>query len=263
MKELKIFRITDAGPKDNEDSCFVVQYGTSAALACMADGVGGLNRGELASRFITRYVEDWYEEEGERLFRMSGEEVQMRMTDLVMSIHEDLLALSEEKGITRFGSTIDLAVIGNRKMFITHVGDSRVYLFDGKEVRQITTDMTLEEYEKTTGMKVGGVDKDRKPHTLMQCLGNGEIAPYQYEVDIPGSCDIILCSDGLTNRLTTHDIRTELKKKQLGSDALVHLVEQAREAGEGDNITAILIRRRDLEEKKKKQHKKKKQASGT
>lgn len=247
MKELRIYKITDAGPKDNEDSCYVVQHSLTTALACMADGVSSQSAARHTSSFITQYVEDFYEEEGDLIFHSDPEKVQRMMLDLVMDIHNDLLVEAEESGST-LGSTIDLAVIGKGRMFVTHVGDSRVYLYDGKNIEKITEDQTVEQAEKTTGYKYD-IEEKRKAHTLLQCLGSGEVSPYQYDVAIPVTCDILLCSDGLTNRLTNHDITTELKKKQIGSDALLALVKQARKRGESDNITAILIRRREKADK--------------
>lgn len=248
MIELRIYKITDAGPKDNEDSCYVVQHSVTTALACMADGVSSQNAARLTSNFITEYVEDFYEEEGNLIFRSDPDTVQKKMLELVMDIHNDLLAESETSG-SALGSTIDLAVIGKRKMFVTHVGDSRVYLYDGKNIEKITEDQTVEEVEKATGIKFA-VREERKAHLLMQCLGTGEVSPYQYDVDIPITCDILLCSDGLTNRLSNHDLTTELRKKQTGKDALLNLVKKARSNGEPDNITAILIRRREKADKK-------------
>lgn len=247
MKELRIYKITDAGPKDNEDSCYVVQHSLTTALACMADGVSSQSAARRTSSFITQYVEDFYEEEGDQIFRSSPDVVQEMMYGLVMDIHNDLLAEAESCGDT-LGSTIDLAVIGKGRMFVTHVGDSRVYLYDGKTLEKITEDQTVEEAEKTTGLKFD-MDEKRKAHTLMQCMGTGEVSPYQYDVTIPVNCDILLCSDGLTNRLSSIDITTELSRKQPGTEALLALVKKARDKGESDNITAILIRRREKKSK--------------
>lgn len=253
MKETRIYRITDAGPKDNEDSCYVVQHAPTAALACMADGVSSQNAARKTSGFITSYVEDWYEEEGGKIFTSEPEEVKRMMNKLVLDIHSDLLAEAETTGDV-LGSTMDLAIIGNRKMFVSHVGDSRVYLYDGKNIKKITEDQTVEEAEKATGY-IFNVASHRKAHTLMQCMGTGEVSPYLYEEDIPMTCDILLCSDGLTNKLSNGDLTSELKKSQTGSDALLALVKKARERGETDNITAILIRRREKAEKSTKNRK--------
>ena len=244
-KELRIYKITDAGPKPNEDACFVVQHGQCAALACMADGVSSQSSARHTSTFITEYVEDWYEEEGDRLFRSPSEEVTKEMLSLVEDIHNDILAEAEANPGERYGSTMDLVIMGHRKMFVAHVGDSRVYLYDGKDFQKITEDQTVEEAEKTTGFTFE-VEERRKSHTLMQCMGVGDLTPYKYEVDIPATCDIILCTDGLSNRLKAPDFTEELKKKQTGSDALLALVKKARSRGESDNITAILIRRREI-----------------
>lgn len=265
-RELRIYRITDAGPKENEDSCFVVQHTVSldeemdsipvtAALACMADGVSSQSLARFSSDFITGCVEDWYDEEGDRIFRSEATEVMENMHDLVMEIHEDLKKESDKRNIS-VGSTMDLAVMGKRKLFVTHVGDSRVYVYDGKDLVKVTEDQTVAQTEKVTGIRYNEVAENRKEHYLMQCMGVGDISPYQYEVNIPVTCDILLCTDGLTNRLTSYDITTELKKKQTGNDALLSLVKMARKRGEPDNITAILLRRREKPDRQAKGNRK-------
>lgn len=249
MRDIRIYRITDAGPKGNQDACYVSEHDNGKALACIADGVSGQRDGKYTAEFIADYIEDWYDEEGDQIFRSQPETLKEKMLRLVMEMHEDLIAESDSSGLQP-GSTLDLAVMGGRKVFVAHVGDSRVYLFDGRSMKRITEDQTVAEVEKTTGMKFNEIAESRKAHYLMQCIGIGKINPNIYEEDIPQNCDILLCTDGLSNRLTESDMAEELRKKQTGSDALLNLVKKARNAGEGDNITAVLIRRREKPDKR-------------
>ena len=255
MKEIRIYKITDAGPmKDNDDGCYVVQHNDAAAVACIADGVSSQVAARFTSEFITGCVEDWYEEESERIFSSDPATVQSMMTNLVMNMHSDLIKEAKKRGLDEyngFGSTIDLVVIGYRKMFVTHVGDSRVYLFNGTELQKITNDQTVAETEKATGLKYDRIAEEKKAHYLMQCVGVGEMTPTQYEVDIPPSCDILLCTDGLTNRNNDAALVAELGRPQSGADALCHLVTKARNEKEPDNITAVLIRRREKQSARK------------
>ena len=244
MRDLRIYKITDAGPKKNQDSCYVVEHDDGKALACVADGVSKQKHGKHTADFITDCGEDWYDDYGDQIFSSQPEELKEKMLQLVMSMHNALIAESISKELEQ-GSTMDLAVMGGRKVFVAHVGDSRVYVFDGRGMKRVTTDQTVAEVEKMAGIKIDDVVERRKPHCLVQCMGVGEINPNIYEVDIPPSCDILLCTDGFSNRLSEKEMAEELRKIQTGSDALLHLVKKARDAGEGDNITAVLIRRRE------------------
>lgn len=244
---VRLFKISDAGPKNNEDSCYVNQI-DNRILACVADGVGGLAKGEIASGFITRCVENWFNEEGDSLPHKGVNGAKEALEALVRKINDDLLGI-KAKYSYNFGSTVDIALIGDKKLLVVHIGDSRVYLFNGRQVKQITADQTLDEFEKVTGETVSGYENARKEHMLTQCMGSSQINPYLYDIDIPESMDILMCSDGLSNTLTEHDIQRELRKTQTGGEALASLVKKARENGETDNITAVLIRRRTRKSK--------------
>ena len=188
MRDIRIYRITDAGPKGNQDACYVSEHDNGKALACIADGVSGQRDGKYTAEFIADYIEDWYDEEGDQIFRSQPETLKEKMLRLVMEMHEDLIAESDSSGLQP-GSTLDLAVMGGRKVFVAHVGDSRVYLFDGRSMKRITEDQTVAEVEKTTGMKFNEIAESRKAHYLMQCIGIGKINPNIYEEDIPQNCD--------------------------------------------------------------------------
>ena len=79
----------------------------------------------------------------------------------------------------------------------------------------------------------------------MQCMGTGNISPKLYTGVLPENFDILLCSDGLSNKLNEVDIKKMLKKSNSCSAALNRMIETSRQRGEEDNITGILIRRRN------------------
>lgn len=233
----------DAGERNNEDSAYIKMDDSNTFVAVIADGVGGLNDGEIASRYITKAVEVWFRDFGESLRRLTIEEVLTEMERVTIRIHEELLDIASECG-KRFGSTMTFAIIGRKKYAIVQVGDSRAYMHDGSWVTLITKDQTVAEYEKETGEKLGHVPEQRKAHTLLQCMGMGEISPKTYTGVLPRNFDILLCSDGLSNTLTEVDIKREVKESPSCATALNRMIRIARTRGEKDNITGILIRRR-------------------
>lgn len=240
----------DAGERNNEDSAYLKLDNSGVLVAVIADGVGGLNNGEIASRYITKAIEKWFDDTLAEIKKMQIEEVLCEMKHLTYRCHEELLAISEEKEIS-IGSTLTFILLGKSKYGIIQVGDSRAYLYSKNFVTQITKDQTVAEYEKETGETIDRVPKERKEHVLMQCMGMGEINPVTETGNLPENFDLLLCSDGLSNTLTNGDIQKELKKRKSCTTTLNNLINLARSREEEDNITGILIRRGKVEQKKR------------
>lgn len=242
MSRIRISTRTENNGKDNEDSLIAIRQNERAVL-CVADGVGGTDAGEIASGYITKTLERWLEDRD--VNKMGKKTAHREFTSLVTRLHEDLLAISEEKG-TSLGSTLILAVVGIGKVIIENVGDSRAYVYQRGYCKQVTIDQTVENYELVTGDEVDYVEEERKGRTLMQSIGFGTRLPrpMMYDVQIDEEVDILLCSDGLSNTLQEYEIQAELAKSQSGTKVLQNLMDMAKSRGETDNISAVLYRRR-------------------
>lgn len=248
MAKSRIFTtscITDKGAKNNEDSSFLVAL-DDIFIAAVADGVGGLSKGEVASKYITKSIEKWCDDMEENMCSITFSDLEVELKTLAYRIHEELKAISEERKYT-FGSTLTLAVIGKKKYRVIHVGDSRAYILNGKELKKITEDMTVSEYEKHTGEKISNIPESRKEHTLLECMGVGEINPKSYSGQLEDNYDFLICSDGFSNNLKEWYLKKELRKKQTIRTALENIIIKMRSLGETDNITAVAIRRRTVE----------------
>ena len=249
MSRIKISQKSEANGKVNQDSLAVIPQGDRAIL-CIADGVGGLDAGEIASRYITSYVEVWA---GDNDTNSMGRMSTLRsLKDLILKLHDDLLGIGDERD-ARLASTVIVAVVGIGKIIIAAVGDSRVYIRQGETTKQITVDQTVEEHEKQTGEIITRVAPDRKSQVLYEWIGYGKETPNMkfYEMDINEDIDVLLCTDGLSNNLTEEDIYRQLRKRQSGAKALDALTELAVSRGEDDNITSILYRRRAEKKRKR------------
>lgn len=249
MSRIKISQHTDANGKQNEDSATFIRQGDRAIL-CIADGVGGLDAGEIASKYITKYVEIWSQDKNAN--EMGPKTTLRELGDLFYKLHDDLLAIGEEKDL-HLGTTFIIAIVGEKMVMIASAGDSRVYICQKGKCTQVTIDQTVDEYEKETGEYIPNVDESKKSSTLMEWLGHGKEIPNPkvYTREIDEHVDILLCTDGLSNTVTEKDILSELRKKQGGPKALETLTSLAKERGETDNITSVLYRRRPDKKKKR------------
>ena len=250
MSEIMISTKTDGNGKNNEDSQIAIKQDERAIL-CVADGVGGLENGEIASRYITKTIEEWAKDKD--VNQMGERTAHREVSSLVARVHEDLLAIAEEKE-THLASTLVLAVVGVKKALIESIGDSRAYVYQRGHCKQITVDQTVRYFDLVTGFNyeyMEGIDMEQftdeqRDRTLMQSIGFGERIPrpVMYKVPIEEDVDILLCSDGLSNTLQEYEIQRELEKDQSGPQVLKNLIALAKKRGETDNITAVLYRRR-------------------
>jgi len=244
--------LTDPGRMrgGNEDAIGVYP---AVGLAVLADGMGGHQAGEVASRIavdmVTRHFAEAFMQEFERNKKGHVPQAAMEVNavyDAVAlannAIYEMARARPECAGM---GSTLVIAIFYDDKVCVGHVGDSRLYRYRGGELTQITEDhsvvqelvsrglLTLEEAQHTVGKNLVtralGVENDVAPDVAEQ--------PSE-EADI-----FLLCSDGLTDMLSDDDIRKVLAEH--GDDlalAVQRLVADANERGGADNISVILAR---------------------
>lgn len=246
MSQISITTRTDDNGRNNEDSFFVGENGGKTVL-CVCDGVGGTDAGEIASGYVVKYFERWLKERD--MTMMSASELHLEVSDFAGDMHDNLWTIACEKGIS-LATTMVIGVIGKRKAVFELIGDSRVYICQRGYLKQITIDQTVRCYERVTGETLPRVAEERKESMLMQCIGGDpeekprEPVPVRYIVPIDEAVDIILCSDGLSNKLNELNFQAQLLKKQSGDMVLDNLIALAKKRGEKDNITAILFRRR-------------------
>lgn len=255
MNQLLMTGITDTGRvrQGNEDS---IALEPDVGLVVLADGMGGHQAGEVASRMavdvITRHVVETFANArngGDDSFETKTvlEAIQIANS----AIHELATTKTECAGM---GSTVVVTLFYGNKMCVAHVGDSRLYRFRGGALEQMTQDhsviqelvgrglMTMEEARKTIGKNLVtralGVDPAVKPDINEQ--------PFQDE-DI-----YLLCSDGLNDVVPDGDIEMMLMEYGRNLDAAAQrMVDTANDRGGPDNVSVILVRASGLFERSK------------
>ncbi len=238
------FAKTDVGKarEKNEDYYYISTPNDEIQVYILADGMGGYNGGEVASKLATTtalsYIQTNFTsipKEKEDILNL----VKSAMEYANMVVYEKA---SESKELEGMGTTLDVCLIYNNKAYIGHVGDSRIYRIRKEFIRKLTHDHSY--VEKL--VKDGTITKEEASHhpkknMLMKALGC--TAFVEPDVTIKGFVkdDIILmCSDGLTNMVKEQEIYEIIKRE--GTLAAEKLVQKANENGGYDNITAIVIR---------------------
>ena len=148
----------------------------------------------------------------------------------------------EQKELEGMGTTLEVCLIYNNKLYIGHIGDSRIYRLRGEFFRKLTHDHSyVQKLVKDGTITQEEANHHPKKNMLMKALGC--TAFVEPDITVKGFVkdDIVLiCSDGLTNMVEEPEIYNILKNE--GTLAAEKLVEKANENGGYDNITAIVIR---------------------
>jgi protein phosphatase len=222
----------------NEDSYFVSQspVGCLPNLFIIADGMGGHNAGEVASKIaIEEFVKKCKEIESNNI-----EDLFVKSIEYVNKVIYNKAVL--DNNLSGMGTTFVACSIMENEVYIANVGDSRLYVCD-RELEQITIDHSLVEEL----VKAGEITRDEsfshpERNVITRALGTTQ----QVNVDVfKASLDyiskIMLCSDGLTNMVSDNDIYKTINSNNSLYDKIESLIKQAIQNGGLDNITIILI----------------------
>jgi len=240
---LKAFSITDIGErrKINQDYVFCQNdnIGNLPNLFIVADGMGGHNAGDYASRFCVEYFTD----------RIKQSKLSSPVAMIEASVKETNEILRskalEQSELEGMGTTFVVATIIDKILYVANIGDSRLYVIGKEEIRQVTEDHSLVE----AMVKQGELNpEEAKVHPnkniITRALGaNDTVEPDFFEVNLEDEDIVLMCSDGLTNMLEDETIAQIIRENQDDlKTAAETLVRCANENGGKDNIAIIIIK---------------------
>jgi serine/threonine protein phosphatase PrpC len=239
------FGLTDAGRmRDNNEDAFIAQkiLKDQYVLACVIDGVGGYEGGEVAAQLAKENILSY--------FSIPSGDIATMMKEALMVANEKIY---EEKQKGQNGSmacvlTMAVADVEKNKFYYAHIGDTRLYLFRDNSLVKITRDHSfvgfledtgrLSEAEAMSHPKRNEINKalgfDPQMRTTADYLETGE-SPF-----LPGDI-LLLCSDGLSDMVNAKEITSVLAENKTLEQKAKKLIEAANEAGGKDNITVALV----------------------
>ena len=240
---MKVFAKSDIGKarEMNQDAYYASQPSDTVGLYVVADGMGGYNGGEIASTIAVTAAKNYIESnfaETEHTKEKLQELVKNAIEYANMLVYEKAKEIPELEGM---GTTIEVALVHNNRVYIGHVGDSRVYRIRKNFIRKLTTDHSY--VQKL--VKDGTISKEEAAHhpkknMLTKALGCTSFV--EPDVSVKGFLKddiLVLTSDGLTNMVTDEEIYNIVTDNiEVATDKLVN---KANEAGGLDNITVIVV----------------------
>ena len=234
---------TDKGLRrsNNEDACFVM---TRDSVFIVADGVGGNNSGEIASRTcvneIAKYVEN------NPLSELKGlQQVKSYFETCLRDVNFKVLEMSQRyeknKGMA---TTVVMAYLSENCLYIVNVGDSRAYVLRDKELTQITEDHTY----VNTLLKAGLISEaEAENHDKKNMITKAVGADYAIEADyfetpIEAGDIILICTDGLYGEVPKEELISILSREESMTEICGDLVNAANHNGGSDNITMVVLK---------------------
>lgn len=219
---------------DNQDSGYAGKY-----LFVVADGMGGHAGGDVASAIAVRRI-------------METDHLYSSPNDAEFALRSALLAANsllaetvfEHSELTGMGTTVSGILRVENHVAIAHIGDSRIYLFRGGKLSQVSSDHTFVQRLVDSG-RITAEEAAVHPRrsVLMRVLGDVDASP---EIDTtvletrPGDRWLI-CSDGLSSYLSDEKLQTVLSTVPGASDAATRLVKETLDQGAPDNVTVVLL----------------------
>lgn len=227
---------SDTGRRSNNEDAFVAA--PELGLYAVADGMGGYEGGEVASRIALETLLAYFARLGDAIDLANDEDGardQMRMAIRMADRAVQRAAVGE---LRHMGTTLACMVVRGSRALLAHVGDSRGYRLREGELALLTRDHSLVAEMEAAGLSVG----PNLGHVITQALGQGPSAqPDLRVVDVLPGDRFLLCTDGVTDVLSPREIGDELSRRRSQARATV---QSAYELGSMDNITAVVVRAR-------------------
>ncbi|WP_336154677.1 protein-serine/threonine phosphatase PrpC [Bacillus sp. 204(2023)] len=235
---------TDTGKirQHNEDDAGIFKGKDEFVLAVVADGMGGHLAGDVASKMAVKAMgEKWNEAE---TIPTAPSECEKWLIEQILSVNSKIYdhaqAHEECQGM---GTTIVCALFTGKTVSVAHIGDSRCYLLQDDDFVQVTEDHSLVNELVRTG-EISREDAEHHPrkNVLTKALGTDQsVSIDTRSFDIEPGDKLLLCSDGLTNKVEGTELKDILQSDSAPQEKVNLLVDKANQNGGEDNITAVLL----------------------
>lgn len=254
MLDIQFGQASDFGKvrTNNEDSlgAFVpasrAQRRSHGYLFAVADGVGGMDLGEVASATAVKTVTEGFgkAQPGAMLSSLLPKLMQQANND----VHD--CTLKAEHGGKKMATTLVACALRYDQAVICHVGDSRCYMVRNGQARLLTQDHTLVNEQRKMGLITAEeIATSASRHVLIRSIGPEMfVAPDTSQHSILPGDVFVLCSDGVHDETPETEIARIVSQNKSAEELARELVARAVEIDGGDNTTAMVVRVRDVEQ---------------
>ncbi|MBM7552810.1 Stp1/IreP family PP2C-type Ser/Thr phosphatase [Thalassobacillus pellis] len=235
--------LTDKGQvrNHNEDAGGLFINNNQQTLAVVADGMGGHRAGDVASEMATSNLHKTWQ----TATRMdSPDKAEEWLQQAIAQVNETIFSHSEQNDDCKgMGTTVVAAICTSEFVSIAHIGDSRCYLANQYGFKQVTEDHSLVNELVRSG-QITREDAEQHPrkNVLLKALGTERnVTVDTHSLEWEKGDILLLCSDGLTNKLDDNELYELVKNSQEPENVAEKLVHVANDRGGEDNITLVLV----------------------
>jgi serine/threonine protein phosphatase PrpC len=216
-----------------------------ASFGMVADGVGGHQGGETASRAAVETIAEYVKETMNAFYSADESDSGAffaALKDAANTGHRTVIERADASGVSTAATTLTLFVAVWPSLYILHVGDSRLYRYREGQLVQLTRDQTMAQ----DLVDAGALPKEiaaRSPlaHVLTSALGGTEATPDVSRADVKRGDVILLCTDGLTKHVSDAAIAERLRTMTSSEQVVRALVDDALADGGTDNVTVLIV----------------------
>ena len=227
----------------NEDRVGFFTRPDQFKMAILADGMGGHNAGDVASEMAITEMQALFQQADAAQLTMPEQRKQW-LRDAVSQINDEIYRYSQShESCQGMGTTLIAALIYGGDCLISHVGDSRVYHFTDEEVTLVTRDHSYVNVLLESG-QISEEEAQNHPQKnfILKALGTeSSVQPDFYEVHVEEGSHVLICSDGLSNKLSTSEMAAIITLPMTLDEKGKKLVKLANDSGGEDNISLILM----------------------
>ncbi|GAB6137430.1 Stp1/IreP family PP2C-type Ser/Thr phosphatase [Halanaerobaculum tunisiense] len=220
--------------EENQDDCLVDINQNGLDILVVADGMGGHNGGAKASSLAVQTVTN---------YEFTGLNLVEEVEECIKLANSEILQQAQQNSIYQgMGTTLTLAVVKDKQVTIGHIGDSRAYLYQQDQLRQLTDDHSYAGKLLRQGViNAQEAAKHPKRNLLTRALGiREEIEVDSMTLELTNQELLFFCSDGVTEMLSEAELTKIIEQQMKIEDKVDQIIKQANQAGGHDNITALL-----------------------
>lgn len=224
----------------NQDAFFVIP---EQGVFLIADGVGGHNSGEVASRTAVTDIAE-YIRNNPIPKKRGADEIKQYFVSLVFAVNRHIYSIAQKSAPEGMATTLVILMLDGEKAYVINVGDSRLYLIRDDNIMQVTEDHTY-----VNGLlKKGIIDEEQARNhpdrnMITRAVGAEQnVEPDLFLFDVYSGDIILMCTDGLYNELSDDEMHKIITDSSDMRSACSTLVDEANERGGSDNITAVSVR---------------------
>lgn len=241
------FGLTDTGKtREKNEDYFIVQpvIDGKCILAIVADGVGGNPAGEVASRLACEQMVSYINE------TTGNEDYSDLLFSALVYANNEIVKLHSLPQYNNMSCVMSTALldISSGELYISHVGDSRLFVKRGKTLYKLTQDHNVAGEQEDQGM-ITEEERMRHPrrNLITRSIGNRVLSHFYADyvqmerVKLRPPCSVLICSDGLYDMIKSSEISKILSLGDNIQERVKTLIKAANIAGGKDNITSVLI----------------------